>query len=69
MITDEDAKLLVRNLRMIAKDNDKEAERRISHNATWRRHYEGRADAYRLAAGWLEGIIHEEEASNDLPLS
>ena len=56
MVTDEDARRLVADLRRIAGENEVQATRR-KH---WREHCESRADAYRLAAGWLEQIIHEE---------
>ena len=60
MITDEDAKRLVASMREIAEENAVQAQR--AQSKAWRAHCEGRTDAYRLAAGWLEKLIPDKEA-------
>ena len=58
MVTDRQAKALVEGLRAIAKKNEEEREGKGEY---WKGQSDGRADAYNLAAGWLEQIIHEED--------
>ena len=60
MITDKDARALVANMREIADTNDEDA-RQIHSITCWREHCKGRADAYRLAAKWLQELISEKE--------
>lgn len=58
MITDEDARKLVKDLRVIAAKNA--AAREEHESEYWLGQSDGRTGAYSLAAGWLEEIIHEE---------
>ena len=58
MITNEDAKKLVARIRECAKQN--EASASTEHNDGHRQWLEGRADAYGLAANWLERLIGTE---------
>jgi len=55
MITDEDAMALVRTLREISTKNA--AEREEYESEYWKGQSDGRAGAYKLAAGWLEELI------------
>ena len=58
MITDEDARILVADLRSVAGNSKKKSQEKPG---TWGSgHYAGRAAAYTLAAEWLEEIIHEK---------
>ena len=59
MITDEDAKILVADLRRVAENNKKKSQEKPG---TWYSgHCDGRAAAYTLAAEWLEKLIPGKE--------
>jgi len=58
MITDEDARALVKTLRDISARNA--SERDDYAGEYWGGQSDGRASAYKFAADWLEAIIHEE---------
>ncbi|MFH1486540.1 MAG: hypothetical protein ABIH46_10750 [Chloroflexota bacterium] len=59
MATDRKIKELVAKLHVIACDNKTEAGKALDQrHCDW---LEGRADAYRLAAGWLEELVEPDE--------
>ena len=58
MITDEDARKLVKTLRLTAKRNIEERDEQGGEY--WKGQSDGRNGAYNLAADWLEQIIHKE---------
>lgn len=58
MITNENARELVKTLRGIAKRN---LEEREQGNEYWKGQSDGRASAYNLTADWLEALIPDGE--------
>ena len=69
MVTDEDARKLVKDLRKVAARNA--AEREGHDGEYWKGQSDGRAGAYSLAAEWLEALIvpDDEEADDVSSLS
>jgi len=59
MITNEDARALVANMHEIAEINRQEPSHLPADNC-WRKRIESRAQAYDLAAGWVEELISTE---------
>jgi len=60
MITNEDARALVANMREIADLNRQETSHLPADNC-WRKRMESRSQAYDLSAKWLEELIPTEE--------